>query len=141
MKVRGAFWICLAILVALFLVPALPTDTAVSLNGPLRGGLHRTALPAAHPPGSLGRHDRPFLDGLLPLHGRHLLPVYIIHYPFMYLFYAWMIRHGIADFARTWPAALLLFFGNILLAYAALKLYDEPLRRRLAKRFLHRPVR
>ena len=68
-------------------------------------------------------------------------PVYIIHYPFMYLFYAWMIRHGIADFARTWPAALLLFFGNILLAYAALKLYDEPLRRRLAKRFLHRPGR
>ena len=32
-KVRGAFWICSAILVALFLVPALPTDTAVSLNG------------------------------------------------------------------------------------------------------------
>ena len=38
-------------------------------------------------------------------------------------------------------AALLLFFGNILLAYVALKLYDEPLRRRLAKRFLHRPAR
>lgn len=140
-KVRGAFWICSAILVALFLIPALPTDTAVSLNGLFEVACIALVFPLLIRLGASGATTDRFSTGLCRFMGDISFPVYIIHYPFMYLFYAWMIRHGIADFARTWPAALLLFFGNILLAYVALKLYDEPLRRRLAKRFLHRPAR
>ena len=132
-KVRGAFWICSAILAALFLVPALPTDTAVSLNGLFEVACIALVFPLLIRLGASGTTTDRFSTGLCRFMGDISFPVYIIHYPFMYLFYAWMIRHGVADFARTWPAALLLFFGNILLAYATLKLYDEPLRRRLAK--------
>ena len=35
---------------------------------------------------------------------------------------------------QTWPVALLLLFGNILLAWVALKFYDEPLRKLLSRR-------
>jgi peptidoglycan/LPS O-acetylase OafA/YrhL len=61
-------------------------------------------------------------------------PLYMVHYPFMYLFYAWVWKHELT-FTQTWPVALLLLFGNILLAWLVLKLYDEPLRRYLSKRF------
>jgi peptidoglycan/LPS O-acetylase OafA/YrhL len=37
-------------------------------------------------------------------------------------------------FTQTWPVALLLLFGNILLAWVALKFYDEPLRKLLSRR-------
>lgn len=57
-----------------------------------------------------------------------------VHYPFMYLFYAWIWKNELT-FAQTWPVALALLFGNILLAWLVLKLYDEPLRRYLSKRF------
>jgi len=39
-------------------------------------------------------------------------------------------------FSDTWPVALVVFFGNILLAYLCLKLYDEPVRKWLTKKFL-----
>ena len=64
-------------------------------------------------------------------------PVYMIHYPFMYLFYAWLWSEKLT-FAQTWPVAVGIFMGNILLAYLCLKWYDEPLRKWLSKRFLQK---
>ncbi len=60
-------------------------------------------------------------------------PLYMVHYPFMYLYYAWVWRNELS-FAQTWPVALLLLFGNILLAWLILKFYDEPLRKWLTKK-------
>ena len=54
----------------------------------------------------------------------------------MYLFYAWLIDNQHYTFAEVWPQALGVFVGNVLLAYLCLKLYDEPVRRWLARRFL-----
>ena len=65
-------------------------------------------------------------------------PVYIIHYPFYYLFYAWLIKNQYFTFGETWEVATLLMAGNIVLAYLCLKLYDEPVRKYLAKRFMHK---
>lgn len=61
-------------------------------------------------------------------------PVYIIHYPFMYLFYAWTFT-GV-PFSTAWPWAVAVFAGSIVLAYILLKVYDEPLRRWLGSRIL-----
>ena len=66
-------------------------------------------------------------------------PLYMVHYPSMYLFYAWVWNHGYT-FSEVWPVAAALFAGNILLAWFVLKIYDEPLRRLLTARFL-RPRR
>ena len=64
-------------------------------------------------------------------------PAYIIHYPFMYLFYYWMMQKPqCPTFGEVWYVVLILIVGVIALAYAALKLYDEPTRRWLAKRFI-----
>jgi hypothetical protein len=38
--------------------------------------------------------------------------------------------------AKSYPGALLVFFGSFALAYACLKLYDEPARTWLKRRFL-----
>ncbi|WP_373730300.1 acyltransferase family protein, partial [Bacteroides heparinolyticus] len=65
-------------------------------------------------------------------------PLYIVHYPFMYLFYAWLIKSGLFTFGQTWQVALCVYVWNILVAYLCLKLYDEPVRKYLAKRFSDR---
>ncbi|MDD4398463.1 MAG: acyltransferase, partial [Dysgonamonadaceae bacterium] len=36
-------------------------------------------------------------------------------------------------FSETWPVAIVLVLGCILIAYLSLKFYDEPLRKRLNK--------
>ncbi|MBR2049405.1 MAG: acyltransferase [Rikenellaceae bacterium] len=63
-------------------------------------------------------------------------PLYIVHYPVMYLFYAWLIENQLYSHSATWPAVIMVFAINITLAYACLKLYDEPVRRWLTKRFI-----
>ena len=61
-------------------------------------------------------------------------PVYIIHYPFMYLFYAYTFR-GV-PFSQAWPWAVAVFAGSIFLAWVTLKVYDEPLRRWLSRKVM-----
>ena len=63
-------------------------------------------------------------------------PLYIIHYPFMYLFYAWLIDKQLFTLGETWQMVLGVLVINIVVAYLCLKLYDEPVRKWLSKKFL-----
>ena len=62
-------------------------------------------------------------------------PIYITHYPLIYLYTAWVGDKHLSP-AQSYPGALLVFFGSFALAYACLKLYDEPARNWLKRRFL-----
>ena len=140
-RIRGAFWICSALLLALFFVPNIIGELPVSANGIFEVACIALLFPAILWIGASGATTDRFSTGLCRFLGDISFPVYIIHYPFMYLFYAWMIRHGIHDFAATWPWAVALLAGNVLLAWLLLRLYDEPLRRWLADRFLRKKSR
>ena len=60
-------------------------------------------------------------------------PLYAVHYPLMYLFYAYIGFSGnlvpIAELDRVWPVALALPFACILLGWLSLRFYDIPVRR------------
>ncbi len=64
-------------------------------------------------------------------------PLYITHYPLIYLYTAWVIRDKVPA-ARGAVMGVLLFITAVTVAYASLKLYDEPVRRWLTARFLPR---
>ena len=79
---------------------------------------------------SLGKRD-----ASLPLStARCPTPLYIVHYPLMYLFYRY---HGFPNvtctMADVWPMAVVTFVGSILLATLFLYAYDKPVRRWLNK--------
>ena len=65
-------------------------------------------------------------------------PLYIVHYPIMYIFYAWLIEKEIYTLQDCSGVAALVVVSSILLAYLSLKLYDEPVRRRLGRKFIKR---
>ena len=62
-------------------------------------------------------------------------PLYMVHYPFIYLYYAW-VKNEELTFAESLPGAAALVAGSVLLAWLCLKLYDEPVRRFLSKHLL-----
>jgi peptidoglycan/LPS O-acetylase OafA/YrhL len=134
MKIKGAFWICSAALFALMAVPHLGADGNLWLNGlydsvcvlflfPLI--LYIGACGSVTAAGGKGEKVWRFLGDIS-------YPLYMIHYPFMYLFYAWCWEDG-KTIAQTWPVMLGIFFGCIALAYIVLKLYDEPVRKWLSR--------
>ena len=57
------------------------------------------------------------------------------HYPLIYIYTCWVAdRH--LSMGQTYPYALLVLLGSITIAFACLRLYDEPARNWLKKRFL-----
>ena len=74
-------------------------------------------------------------DGSTQVYRHHNSSGYIIHYPLMYLFYSWVWTNGIS-FDSAIPVMGCMLVAIPLLAWAALKFYDEPLRRRLTDRWL-----
>jgi peptidoglycan/LPS O-acetylase OafA/YrhL len=137
-KIRGAFWICSAVLVALFSVPFIATMKPVSLNGIYESFCILVVFPILVWLGASGATTDRFSTNICKFLGDISFPLYVVHYPFMYLFYAWLIKNKLYTFGDTWGMSLVVMVGNILLAYACLKLYDEPVRNYLAKRFLNK---
>ena len=135
-KVRGAFWICSAVLLVLFCVPYIEGQAVVSLNGLYESVCIFLIFPALVWLGASGKTTDRRSTQICKFSGDISFPLYAVHYPVMYLFYSWLIENKYYTFGEIWPMALVVYVGSVLLAYAALKLYDEPVRKWLTKRFL-----
>ena len=136
--VRGAFWICSLAVVALLCVPYVGDGTAPWMNGLYDAACVLVLFPLLVWLGASGRASDRTTARTCKFLGDISYPVYVIHYPFMYLFYAWLWSGERIPFAQAWPVAAGIFAGSVLLAWGALKCYDEPVRRWLTRRFLTR---
>ena len=134
MKIKGAFWICSAALFALLAVPHLGAEGNLWLNGLYDSICVLFLFPLILYIGACGSVTAVGAKGekVWRLLGDISYPLYMIHYPFMYLFYAWCWEDG-KTIAQTWPVMVGIFFGCIALAYIVLKLYDEPVRKWLSR--------
>ncbi len=129
--VRGVFWLCSAVLVSLLAVPHL---------GEMWNGLYETAcvilvFPLLVYLGASGQTTDKVSTRVCKFLGDISYPLYIVHYPFMYLYFSWVWDNSI-PVAQAVPVICLLVPGCILLAYFCLKFYDEPVRRYLSRKFL-----
>lgn len=136
LKVRGAFWICSVILLALFCVPYIEGHSPVCLNGVFEMACIVVIFPMLVCLGASGQTTDKRSTRICKFLGDISYPLYAIHYPLMYLFYAWLIENKLYTLGETWPMAALVYFGSIVLAYLCLKLYDEPVRKWLGRKFV-----
>lgn len=134
-RIRGAFWICSLAVVALTAVPHLGGAESPWINGMYDTLCVVFLFPLLIWLGASGQTTDAKSTALCKLLGDLSYPVYVIHYPSMYLFYAWVWNNDLS-FAQSWYVGVGVIVANILLAYLFLKIYDEPIRRSLSKRFL-----
>lgn len=66
--------------------------------------------------------------------GRLSYPLYLVHYPMVYLFFTWMDTHHDASFGKLAFVSSATFFLSLAIGYAAMCLWDEPVRKWLRKR-------
>lgn len=137
-KVKGAFWVCTILLVAIFSVPYIASAGSVSLNSLYEVICIALLFPLIVWMGACGTCGGSFTGRVSKLLGDLSYPLYIIHYPIMYLFYAWLIEEKHYTLGETWAVSAMVVAASILLAFLLLKLYDEPVRRYLAGKFLKR---
>ena len=134
-RIKGAFWICSAILLAVFAVPYISSSGTPSLNSLYEVVCIVLIFPVVVWLGASGRGEG--VSGRInSFLGELSYPLYIVHYPIMYLFYAWLIENHYYTLGQTLGVVALVVGSSILLAYASLKLYDKPVRRWLAEKFV-----
>lgn len=135
-KTRGAFWICSAVLLILFCVPYIEGKSPVCLNGVYELICIALIFPALVWIAASGKTTDKQSTRICRFLGDISFPLYAIHYPLMYLFYAWLIKNKLYTLTECWQMAALVYTGSILLAYLCLKCYDEPVRKWLSRKFL-----
>lgn len=132
--VRGAFAWCSLALVGLFAVPYIEGQEPVCMNSVYELFCLAVVFPLIVWLGASGVAGGKKASAVCELLGQLSYPLYVIHYPFMYLFYDFLIKEERYTLASAWPQALAVVVGCLLLAYALLKCYDLPVRRYLARR-------
>ena len=132
-KVKGAFWICSIALIALFAVPYIASEGKINLNCLYEYVCIAFIFPLIVWLGACGS-SKGATSKLNKLLGDISYPLYIVHYPIMYIFYAWLIDKQVYTLGNCLGTALLVVAASIILAFLCLKLYDEPVRRWLSKK-------
>ena len=135
-KVRGAFWIYSIVLLILFCVPYIEGNSPICWNGLFEAICILFIFPVLVWIGASGKTTDKHSTQICKFSGDISFPLYAVHYPVMYLFYAWLIDNKYYTFGEVWPVALIVYIGSILLAYLCLKCYDEPVRKWLSRKFL-----
>ncbi|MDL2247321.1 acyltransferase [Bacteroides sp. OttesenSCG-928-J23] len=134
-KIKGAFWLCSLSIIVLLSVPRLGGAEHLWMNGIYDTLCFAVFFPLIVFLGASGKTTDKYTVRICKFLGDISYPLYMVHYPFIYLYYAWVKNENLT-FAQSLPGAIALVVGSVLLAYACLKLYDEPVRKYLTKRFL-----
>ena len=134
-KVKGAFWICSLSIIALLSVPRLGGAEYLWMHGVYDTVCFAVFFPFLVYLGASGKTTDKYTTRICKFLGDISYPLYMVHYPFIYLYYAW-VKNGNLTFQESFPGALGVVIGSIVLAYGCLKFYDIPVRKYLANRFL-----
>ncbi len=135
-KIKGAFWICSLSVVILLAVPRIGGSEHFWMNGLYDTVCFAIAFPLLVYLGASGKTTDKTTTRICKFLGDISYPLYMVHYPFIYLYYAW-VKNDNLTFVQSLPGAVALVIGCIILAYLCLKLYDEPIRKFLTKHLLH----
>lgn len=152
-KVRGIFWIAIVLLGLLFSVPYVPACGEICLNGayemicvmiffPVIIWLGASDNPASSRdfeeqspyatsgfPRAICTTTDKISTGMCKFLGEISYPLYVVHYPIMYLFYQWLIENKIYTLDACWPVVLGVIATSLLLAWLTMKFWETPVRK------------
>jgi peptidoglycan/LPS O-acetylase OafA/YrhL len=130
--VRGAFLWCSLLLIAVLSIPHIGAKEHSMWNGVYEAAIIIFVFPLIVYLGASSEVKGKYASKICKFLGDISYPVYLVNYPLIYVYTGWIKDTGYT-FVEALPRALLVFFGTIIISYAALKLYDEPIRNRLKK--------
>ena len=134
-KIDHAFLLCSVLLVIFFAIPRIGGTANLWMNGLYDSLTVIIIFPLIVYLGAGGEVKGKYAAKLCKFLGDISYPIYITHYPLIYMYTAWVSDNKI-PLQKAWPVGLLLILSAIGIAYACLKLYDEPVRKWLSKKFL-----
>lgn len=135
-SLRGGFWWCSAVIVAILVIPCLGVPDSRWADGIYNAVAVIVLFPLLVITGAGSKMtDRKTIAACKWL-GAISYPLYITHFPWVYMQMAWAEAHPDAPVGTHIFVAVSVLIIAISIAYASMKLYDEPIREWLKRRVL-----
>lgn len=138
-NVKNAFTICSLMLIVVFFIPRIGDEHTLWMNGLYESFSIILVFPLIVAIGAGSQITGKFAQKACKFLGDISYPIYITHYALIYTYTAWVVDNKVPYATGIWWGALLVV-ASVIIAYACLKLYDEPVREWLKKRFLLKKV-
>lgn len=132
-QVKNAFLLCSVLVVAVLSVPRIGGTDNLWMNGLYESLVILFVFPLIVYLGAGGEVKGNTAKRVCKFLGDISYPIYITHYPLIYIYTAWVFDKKIPG-NNPLLVAPLFFIAAVLLAYGCLKLYDEPVRKWLSKK-------
>ena len=137
-KVRGGFWWCSLMVFAILVMPRVGgTDPGrFWMNGIYETACILFVFPFIVAMGAGSKVTDSKSMAVCKFLGNISFPLYITHYPLVYIQIAWVSHHKDVPVSQHIMVGIGLFVLAVFMAYALLKLYDEPVRGWLKEHWL-----
>ncbi|MET0242432.1 MAG: acyltransferase [Flavitalea sp.] len=133
-KIKNAFLWCSLLVAAVLLMPRIGGADHLWANGLYEAFCIIVVFPLIVYIGASGVVNVNIEQKVCKFLGDLSYPLYMTHYVLVYFYVAWISNNKEITLMDALPTALMTFVGAIVLAYASLKLYDEPVRKWLRKK-------
>ncbi|MGN0070141.1 MAG: acyltransferase family protein [Prevotella sp.] len=133
--VKGAFWKGALVVVAVAAIPRIGDGGSLWMNGVYDTLCCILLFPLVVWMAASGTTTDKLSTRLCTFLGDISYPLYMVHYPLIYVYYAW-VKNNNYTFSQSLPGAVALVACSLVLAWLCLKFYDLPLRRWLTRRFM-----
>lgn len=138
--VKNGFWICALIIASIQIMPRIggPEPENWWMNGIYEAVCILFIFPLVVAMGAGSTLSGKKSSAICKFLGDISFPLYITHYPFIYMQMGWMGHHKDAPLEQHIMVSVCLYIFAIMVAYAAFKLYDLPVREWLKKKLFAR---
>lgn len=131
--VKNAFLLCSLLVIAVLSVPRIGGEDNLWMNGLYESISIIFIFPLIVYLGAGGQVEGKWAKRICKFLGDVSYPIYITHYPLVYVYTAWAFDKKMPGNNPLLVGAVF-FIACIIVAWASLKLYDEPVRKWLAKK-------
>lgn len=133
--VKNSFVWCSLLLVILLVMPRIGGSEKLWLNGLYEALIILFIFPLIVYMGASGDVKGKYSSKICRFFGDISYPIYITHYPLIYTYTAW-VHNNKVTLQDAFFVALFVFVSAIALAYLSFKLFDEPVRKWLNRKFI-----
>jgi len=138
-KIKRAFLWCSLLIILFLSIPRVGGASHLWMNGLYDSLVIIFVFPIIVFMGASGEVKGKFASNICKFFGDISYPLYITHYPIIYIFTAWVVDNKVS-LKDSLPASLLVLVSTISIAYLCMKFYDMPFRKWLSKRFISKQI-
>ena len=139
-QLKHTFLWCSLLLIAILVFPRVGGHEHLWMNGLYDSLIIVFLFPLIVYLGASGDEKETISSRISNFLGEISYPIYIIHYPFIYLYMAWVDKQKPST-GQSVAGGLVVFVTAILVAYLCARFYDIPVRKWLTQRFMSRKAK